>query len=581
MATRSQIWKAGIVSLLLLPTNCSRLDSPYDRLEATGGLSATHAVGGESSTRSGSNAGNSTGGALGTGGGSANSCTDPSGFDGRGCYSCVPVDIGTLESACTNSVCTAFDNYARLTRLLSNGQLPALPASGAVSGGAASVATTIAATGSVTSGGATALGNVTSLGGTSTSTPVGSGGMTSTGGASAGNLGCESLSSSGTVIYVTGSSAAKPFLQQIAQQLSGLGVYIVYTSTGSCVGVDAIINSTPMTTGALPAPATSATYWESSSSTGSSCDLPIAGVTADLGVSDVFAQTCPGFELASLDSKQVRDAHGPIQTMAFVVSANSSCSEISAQAAYFVFGFGKDGGVLDATAARPLWNDENYLLQRSASSGTQAMISAAIGVPAALWKGKAHSSSGDVAADLQSAAATQDTADKAIGILAADYIDSKNLRAQIRILAYQDSNQPCSFYPDSTATARDKRNVRDGHYPIWSPLHILYKADSSGNPANSTNRQQTIDIIGYISGSKVLPNGIKLIDVYAQSGLIPECAMHVERQKDGGNILPYQPANPCSCLFELKATGSTSCNACTVQGDCAQNETCSQGFCEK
>ena len=209
------------------------------------------------------------------------------------------------------------------------------------------------------------------------------------------------------------------------------------------------------------------------------------------------------------------------------------------------------------------------------------MISAAIGVPAALWKGKGHSSSGSVAADLQSAAATQDTADKAIGILAADYIDSNNLRAQIRMLAFQDSNQPCAFYPDSTTTARDKRNVRDGHYPIWSPLHILYKADSSGNPADSTNQQQTIDIIGYLSGSKVLPNGIKLIDVYAQSGLIPECAMHVARQKDGGNILPFQPTNPCSCLFDLEATGSTSCSSCTVQGDCAQNETCSLGFCEK
>jgi len=578
MVTRSQIGKTGIVGLLLLlSTNCSRLDSPYDRFDAKGGFPATYSTGGESSTGGGSNASNAGGASGSDGGGSGGSCTDSSGFDGRGCYSCTPVDIGTLESACTNSACTPFDNSARLTRLLPNGQLPALPTSGAASGGSSSVATTIAATGSVTGGGATAG----SLGGASASTPVGSGGMANTGGASAANLGCDSLGNKGTVVYVTGSSAAKPFLQQIAQQLSGLGVYIVYTSTGSCVGVDAIFNNTPMTSGPSPAPAASATYWESSSSSGTACDLPIAGVSADLGISDVFAQTCPGFELASLDSEQVRDAHGPIQTMAFVVSANSSCSEISAQAAYFVFGFGKDGGVLDSTAARPLWDDENYLFQRSASSGTQAMISAAIGVPAALWKGKGHSSSGSVAADLQSAAATQDTADKAIGILAADYIDSNNLRAQIRMLAFQDSNQPCALYPDSTATARDKRNVRDGHYPIWSPLHILYKADSSGNPANSANQQQTIDIIGYLSGSKVLPNGIKLIDVYAQSGLIPECAMHVARQKDGGNILPFQPSNPCSCLFELKATGSTSCSTCTVQGDCAQNETCSLGFCEK
>jgi hypothetical protein len=391
---------------------------------------------------------------------------------------------------------------------------------------------------------------------------------------------CDSLSAQGTIVYVTGSSAAKPFLQQIAQQLVSVGVYLVYTSTGSCVGVDAILNGTPMTTGPAPAPATSAVFWDSNSSTGISCLLPDGGVPADMGISDVFAQTCPGFDLANLQSKQVGEAHGPIQTMAFVVPANSPYSEISAQAAYFVFGFGAQGGVLDASST-PIWDDEGYLFQRSATSGTQAMLAAAIGVPPDQWKGKSHKSSDDVASDIQLAGAMQDSANKSVGILAADYIDSKNLRAQIRILAYQDTNQACSFFPDSTGNSHDKRNVRDGHYPIWSPLHVLYKVDASQNPVNPSNRQQISDIIGYLSGSKALPNGIKLIDVYAQSGLIPECAMHVTRQQDGGNVYPFAPVNPCSCLFESKATGSTTCKVCAVQGDCAAGETCSLGYCEK
>jgi hypothetical protein len=369
-------------------------------------------------------------------------------------------------------------------------------------------------------------------------------------------------------------------LQQIAQQLSTLGVFIVYTSTGSCVGVDAIINGTPMTTGATPAPATSATFWSSASDPGTACALPPLGVNADLGISDVFPQTCPGFEMSNLESNQIREAHGPIQTMTFAVPANARTSEISAQAAYFVFGFGGTGGVLDATGAAPVWDDENYLLQRSASSGTQAMIAAAIGVPPTLWKGKPHKSSDDVATDLQAAGASQQTADKTIGILAADYIESKNLRAQIKVLAYQDTGQACAVYPDSTASARDKRNVRDGHYPIWSPLHVLYKVNASGDPINPDRRQQILDIIGYLSGTKTLPNGIKLIDLYAQNGLVPECAMHVTRQKDGGNLLPYKAPSPCSCLFELKAAGVSTCKECTVQGDCGSDETCSLGYCE-
>jgi len=89
------------------------------------------------------------------------------------------------------------------------------------------------------------------------------------------------------------------------------------------------------------------------------------------------------------------------------------------------------------------------------------------------------------------------------------------------------------------------------------------------------------DIVGYLSGTKALPNGVKLLDVYAQSGLVPECAMRVKRSKDGGNLTPSRPSSPCACVFELKATGATSCQPCTVQGDCGKGEACSQGYCEK
>jgi ABC-type phosphate transport system substrate-binding protein len=484
-------------------------------------------------------------------GGADGDCIDPTGFDGLGCYACVPNDMFTLENACTDALCTPFDNTRRLVKILPSGELPSLP-------------------------------DAPGSGGTS-----GSGGMSgSSGGAGSGGSGgagvsCQELVGSGTAVHITGSSAVKPFLQQIAQQLAGEGIYVVYTSTGSCVGVDAVVNGTLMTTGSSPAPAATALVWENSASTGRACDLPAAGVPADLGISDVFAETCPGFELTNLDGLRVRDAHGPIQTMAFAVPTNSPHREISAQAAYFVFGFGADGGVLDASGSDAIWHDESLIFQRSASSGTQAMLASAIGVPPARWRGKLHKTSDDVAAALQAAASDEASARQAIGILAADYIDTKNLRAQIRTLAYQDSRQSCAVLPDSTPSARDKQNVRDGHYPIWGPLHLLYKLDRSGNPLNEQNRQALTDIVGYLSGTKPLPNGVKLLDVYAQSGLIPECAMRVTRTSDGRAITPYRPPNPCSCVFEAKATGSTTCRPCRVQGDCSADEGCSQGYCEK
>jgi hypothetical protein len=520
--------------------------------QTEGGGSSAGGVAANTGGAAGMAGGGIGGNAAGAGG---QSCEDPSGFHGLGCYRCAATDITSLENACTTAACTPFSSAKRLTRLGKDGALPELPPPGAGgASGAGGAASAAGAGGSASGGGA--------------------------GGSSGSGRQCADLASKGTLVYVTGSSAAKPFLQQIAQQLAGSGIYLVYTSTGSCVGVDAIVNGTPMTTGPSPAPALAATYWESSSSPGVSCDLPASGVAADIGASDVFVQSCSGFELTDLDSLQIRDAHGPIQTMTFAVPANSSYSEISAQAAYFVFGFGKDGGVLDPSGTTPIWNDESQLFVRSPSSGTQAMLAAAIGVPAAAWRGKPHKSSDDVAADLQAAGQDQASANQALGILAADYIDSKNLRAQLRVLAFQDSAQSCAVYPDSTASAHDKQNVRDGHYPIWGPLHLLLKVDQFGNPVNASNRQAVTDIVGYLSGTKVLPNGVQLLDVYAQSGLIPECAMRVTRSKDGGNILPNLPASPCSCVFEAKATGRTSCTPCKVQGDCKSGETCSQGYCE-
>lgn len=46
-----------------------------------------------------------------------------------------------------------------------------------------------------------------------------------------------------------------------------------------------------------------------------------------------------------------------------------------------VLGFGKDSGLLDPTAAHPIWNDETAILRPSATSGTQAMLAAAMLVP--------------------------------------------------------------------------------------------------------------------------------------------------------------------------------------------------------
>src|SRR5262249_33798836 len=140
-------------------------------------------------------------------------------------------------------------------------------------------------------------------------------------------LDCTTLS---TPVYVTGSSAVKPILAQLAQILASgtTPITIVYRSQRSCTGVDAILNGTLVT-----GPGVS--YW-AKMGTEHNCDLTAPGVAADIGLSDVFADTCyPGTMLPIT----IRDFPGHIQTMTFTTSTLSSQNVISAEAAYFAFGF--------------------------------------------------------------------------------------------------------------------------------------------------------------------------------------------------------------------------------------------------
>jgi ABC-type phosphate transport system substrate-binding protein len=465
------------------------------------------------------------------------SCLDPLGFGGIGCWRCAADDVSSLQNACADIVCTPYDDAERIPLHDADGGLPALPA---VSQDAAVPAS-----------------------GTPGAEPL-----------------CATLIGQGKALYVTGSTAARPFLQQVARQFAGSGVFVVYTATGSCAGVDAILNDVPMRTGSAPGDSSNALVWTSAASEGERCQLPAGGVPADLGVSDVFVQTCPGFELADPEAKLVRDTLGPIQTMAFVVPASSRERALSATAAYYTYGFGAAGGVLADGSEDAAFPRDDRILQRQASSGTQALLAAAIGVPADRWRGVTHRNSDELAANLLSVLNDVGTANQTLGILGVDYIDSRDLRAQVRILAYRDTLQGCAVYPDSTATARDRRNVRDGHYPLWGPVHFLIRSNEAGQPADPRTRQELSDAIAYLTGTKVLPNGVRMIDLYADSGLVPECAMRVTRGRDGGDIRPFRSPSPCGCLFEERVTGSSSCVRCDVQGDCAADEVCSLGYCE-
>jgi ABC-type phosphate transport system substrate-binding protein len=359
-------------------------------------------------------------------------------------------------------------------------------------------------------------------------------------------------------VYVAGSSAVKPFLAKIAAELGKLStpITVVYQSQGSCVGVNYFSSDSP-----AKLTGTGVIFDAQGADVPGGCTL--SDNTVDIGVSDVYAASC---NVSSLPSG-IKDFLGPIQAMTFVAPSASTQTIISAQAAYLVYGFGNDSEVSP-------WTDETKIEQRSATSGTQQMIASFLGVPAAKFKGHGNGSSGDLITSLDSSAAGGN-ADKAIGILATDQAD-KN-RSKIKVLGYQHFDQTCAFWPDSTSTSFDKANVRDGHYTVWGPLHMFAKT-TDGN-VSSANAKKVIDAL---AGSDV-PEGLDLIQLEAKSGVVPACAMHVTRTKDGGELASFAPEKACGCKFEKEATGATpdGCKACDKNEDCpSEAPACNYNFCE-
>lgn len=361
-------------------------------------------------------------------------------------------------------------------------------------------------------------------------------------------------------VYVAGSSAVRPFLAVVAAELASLPtpITVVYQSLGSCVGITSLTGSTAGTiTG-------TGVTWSAAGAAGS-CTLSLAGNAVDIGVSDVFASSCG----ATIPSG-VKDFLGPVQAMTFAVPSASTQNSISAEAAYLIMGFGSTGAVSP-------WTDETQIQIRSATSGTEQMLAAAIKVPAAKWTHGVANSSGTLVVAGLVASAAAGNAEKSLGILATDVTDTN--RATVKALAYQHYDQTCGYWPDSTATSFDKQNVRNGHYMVWGPLHMLARVTSGTSTVANADAKVIID---YLSGV-VDPTSFDMIELQAKSGVVPDCAMRVSRTEEVGPLASYMPNKSCECAFVKKATGTApaGCQTCTTAASCPTTApACNYGYCE-
>jgi hypothetical protein len=368
---------------------------------------------------------------------------------------------------------------------------------------------------------------------------------------------------------MAGSNAVVQLLRKAAPILSGPDVenpaVLIYQPLSSCEGFEKVAYNKTITG--------TATYYVTPvdpTDTGDrTCELDKAGNFVDIGTCDVFAGTCTtsvlGNDFADYGS-------GPIQAMTLVVPSKSTQKVLSREAAYLVYGFGSGSEVAPFT-------DEARILQRDNKSGTKRMIAPAIDVPYDRWKGKVLSGTSVMKAELLAANNEGGSAaDATIGIL--DVTNDDDAKDYLKILAFQGEGQTCGFWPDSEPDSEDKKNVRDGHYVIWGPLHFFVKA-SNKNPTNPT----ATDAVNYLTGFRPLPNekfAFTMVSLQAKGELVPRCAMRVDRTTELGELKPYTTDFPCGCYFEKEVTGEAKgCKPCSGDAECGDSEVCSFDFCER
>ncbi len=448
----------------------------------------------------------------------------PSGLGPAGCYFGAPSTNDQFINACTTAQCEPFDNCARLGLCGADaGEPPIMPPP---DGGAPPAP------------------------GTTPPTPT---------------VNCRDVAPN--AIYVTGSTNLPPLLKSVAPLLAQNSppYQVVFFSQSSCAGADSMFSSDPnkhLIKDVPPmgnTPANWAVLFNPDGST-ATCFLDPAGTPVDVGESDVYASGC---NPAYVPDNNVAGYLGPILTIALVVPSVSSQKVISAEAARAVFGAGGEGGMLAP------WTDPKLYFVRSSSTGTNQLVSRAIDIPPKQWWGIDRRTADNLRNLMQGVDPA--AAEQAIGTLSTDFADKA--RDNLRMLYFQGKGQSCGYLPDSTLNKREKANVRDGHYPIWGPIHF-YAQISDGVPSPAAG--------ALVTRFTVPRPDPALLDAIIDAGFVPACAMKVQRTTEVGPLMPYDPPYQCGCYFDYRTNGASSCQTCNGPNDCpASAPACNNGFCEK
>jgi hypothetical protein len=371
------------------------------------------------------------------------------------------------------------------------------------------------------------------------------------------------------IVYIENGDTQEPLVKKLGAQLikSATPIRLVYKNRRTCdLAVDMYtpnaLVADAIATKYIPSPTEDPT-WTPLSVT-PSCDPDPGGVAIGLGIGATFLSSCTN--LPATKPADLAIANGPVQSYGFIVPGASSQIAMTAQEGYFAYGFAGNTGM-----AMP-WLDQALRFSRGPTASTALTCAAAIGLKGSQLKGTVPA--GNTSTEVLNFVATSGSPDATLGLMGTEVYDgARNL---VKLLAFKGFNQRYAYFPDFSATSFDKKNVRDGHYLPWAPTPYITRVDVGTGKATDPNVQRIIDLV---FGVRVDAD-VNGTDQVIAAGLVPECAMGVQRAFDGGDLSLYAPPEPCSCYFEAKVPqGSTKCSKCTDSSSCGAGK-CRRGYCE-
>lgn len=374
----------------------------------------------------------------------------------------------------------------------------------------------------------------------------------------------------GRVVYGAGGSAITPTLKSVSIALLTLEederLQVFYHEPGACSGYGIWRNPDPTLE-------VSFKYWDAAGGE-FTCEAPQDAISfAHMGNTPAL---CPGdVPLLEGTAKFV----SPVQTTNIITHASSTQQDkISAEALYHIFGFGPGA----TGRSVPPWTDPNAIFVRRPNSFVHQIIAGSVGVPAASFQlptAQFLDTNGQI---VNSVDAYGDAGNPAATLA---YVSGSNATAgedngQIKTLAYQHFDQTCAYLPDSSPTLRDKINVRNGQYWLWTPGWFFTAVDEDGDPVD----EEVENLITWFDATQDSPDGIDIQALIVLAGDVPLCAMQAIRPEgDLSPIQSYAPSSPCNGWYEFTATGSTDYQDCSETSDCDgadDGEVCRYGYCE-